>query len=113
MVKTTEQVIDEIKTESLKIDNNLKFGSIRVANASSKKMIKLKNYILENLDLCREIIDALIYEHDPRIRCYIASIALDANYRIYEAEKILVNISEAKLGAVSMESFMILNKFRK
>ena len=111
MRQNINNLIDRITQECKLNEEYLNEGNSVKANIASKKLLKIRNDLLEDRELSEKIINELIYHQNPTVKSYIASIALNIQYRGSEAEKILVELSEAKIGAVSINSAMTLKVF--
>ncbi len=90
-----------------------KDGNYKRGNKASDKLYKIANILKEDKEFAKDILDILMVNPEPNVKIWACGIALDIDYKAYEAEKILTELSNTtELGILSFNAEMSL-KVRK
>ncbi|MFJ7976756.1 hypothetical protein ACIQZI_13820 [Peribacillus sp. NPDC096379] len=86
------------------IDGNYKRG-----NKASDKLYKIENVMKEDKEFAKDILDILMINPEPNVKIWACGIAMDIDYKAYEAENILTEISNTtELGILRFNAEMTL-----
>ena len=105
MRQNINNLIDRITQECKLNEEYLNEGNSVKANIASKKLLKIRNDLLEDRELSEKIINELIYHQNPTVKSYIASIMDILNSSIASAAP--SKVSPYSLNAFSKTCFGI------
>lgn len=99
--------IDGIKKDYIKnsiIHGDIANGRLKV-NRAAKELIKLNDYLKENEDIAKVIIDELLYSSNFNTQIWISGLALDLSYRKEEVIVLLKSLGNNKeIGILAMNA---------
>lgn len=93
---TKEEIISIYETLGAIMYNATLTGDYKTNNREGKKLLNIFKYFEKNIDFAKECIDVLLKSSNVLVKSKAAAYCLALGYNVYEAEKILEEISERK-----------------
>jgi hypothetical protein len=106
----SKQLIDEF------INSAIEYGEAQSGNQPLRKgragnaIYRIWQRAKQDRDLAHSLVDSLLFNSEPNVRLWICSIALDIDYRTWDAEAVLGELSKSTIaGAASVSAKAILD----
>ncbi|MDR1564118.1 MAG: hypothetical protein LBS74_04085 [Oscillospiraceae bacterium] len=110
----SKQLIDEF------INSAIEYGEAQASNQPLRKgragnaIYRIWQRAKQDSDLAQSLVDSLLFNSEPNVRLWICSIALDIDYRAWDAEAMLAELAKStSAGASAISAKAILDSRQK